>query len=228
MTALAIGAVLGFFAGIMPGPFFTLVATTSVRDSLGAGLRVALVPLGTELPAMIAALFLLTQLPEEGLRWMGVAGGVLLLYVAWRVASTGREEEGDPEEDGDSDGSGDDEPKSGHFRHAVALGLVSPTPWVFWIIVGAPITMNRWHEGPLQAVIFVATFLGLFIGTLAGVAWAAHSTGKQLGKTGSRRFFYGAAAVLAIGGVILAWQSWIGNFTEMVQAPERIEEEITG
>jgi threonine/homoserine/homoserine lactone efflux protein len=62
MTSLAIGAVLGLIAGFVPGPFLTLVATTSVRNGLGAGLRVAVVPLGTELPALVGAIFLLTRL----------------------------------------------------------------------------------------------------------------------------------------------------------------------
>lgn len=225
MTAAALGAALGLVAGIIPGPFFTLVAVTSVRQGFRDALRLAFVPLGTEIPALLASIFLLTQLPHEGLRWMGIVGGGLLLYLAWRVVNAGRDRDGETggdEEDADRNGVGE----GVGFPHAVAFGLISPTPWVFWFLVGGPITMNRWYEGAFQAVIFVGSFLGLFVASLAGVAWVAASTGRRVGPTGSRRLLFGAGAALALAGVALAWQSWIGNFAEWVGAPEQIEERI--
>jgi threonine/homoserine/homoserine lactone efflux protein len=217
IAALVLGIALGGFAGIVPGPFFTMVATTGVREGVRGGVRVALVPMITEPLPMLASVLLITRLPEEALRWLGVVGGVLLLYVAWRVASSGKESE-EQHEAGDNGGPG--------FFHTAALGLVSPTPWAFWLLVGGPIILDRWHQEPLFGVLFAVSFLTFFVGSLVGIAWVSAATGHQLGARGSKRFFYGAGAFLALAGLVIAWQSWVGSFAEMVQAPERIEEEV--
>ena len=64
MTYLLTGLTLGFAAGISPGPLMTLVITRTLERGLGAGLRVAVAPLLTDLPIIAASLIFFAALPS--------------------------------------------------------------------------------------------------------------------------------------------------------------------
>ncbi len=211
------GGALGLFAGILPGAFLTLVATTALQRGLRQGLTVALLPLGTEIPVLLVSVLVLTRIPDDALRWIGLVGGGLLLYMAWRLILDARDPLTDP---GEFEGPG---------RHYIRMGFVailSPSPWVFWFLVGGPLLLNRWHVGPAHGLAFAASFMIGFVGVMAGVAWAAASGRRLLDARWRRRILRGAGGALVALGVLLAWQSWVGNFTEMVRAPEEFRDRI--
>ncbi len=223
MESVLIGCALGLFAGIVPGPFLTLVATTALKRGLGDGLKVALIPLVTELPVLAASVLLLTQLPDAFLRWIGMAGGLLVLYIAWRVEREARS--ADPTDT-------ELPPFRGHFFRVVLVGLLAPAPWIFWFLIAGPLFLNRWHVSPWNGVAFVLAFFAFFVGAMMTVAWGASKGRKKLNLDWYRRTLRGAGIVLAIGGGVLIWQSWEGNFTDMVrphrQIQEAVEEEVSG
>lgn len=217
MEAIVMGAVLGLIAGLIPGAFSTVVATTALQRGMVPGLKVALIPLATELPVMLAAVFILTQLPEATFRWVGIAGGILLLFMAWKVMREARQS--DPISAGAQS-------HGGHFLRVALFGLLSPGPWVFWFFVGAPLLLTRWRLGVGHGLAFLAAFMGFFIGVMLLLAWGVASGRRLLSLTWYRRSLRGAGVLLAVAGSVLVWQSWVGNFTEMVHAPERVEEEL--
>ncbi len=57
---LFMGMVLGLSAGLSPGPLLALVISETVSKGLGAGIRIALAPLVTDLP-VVAISFLLVS-----------------------------------------------------------------------------------------------------------------------------------------------------------------------
>jgi len=215
MESILMGAGLGLVAGLIPGAFSTLVATTALERGLRPGLKVALIPLATEMPVMLAAVFVLTRLPVEAFRWIGMAGGVLLVFMAWKILRDAR---------GADPLSAEAQAHGGHFLRVALFGLMSPGPWAFWFFVGAPLLLGRWRVSPGHGLLFLATFMICFIGAMLLLAWGVASGRRFLNVTWYRRTLRGAGAVLALAGVILVWQSWVGNFTAMVQAPERPEE----
>jgi threonine/homoserine/homoserine lactone efflux protein len=218
VESVILGAALGLFAGLIPGAFSAVVVTTALERGKAEATRVALLPLGTELPALLAAVFVLSRLPEAFLRWVGTAGGGLLLFIAWKVIRDAARGEDPPGVSGNGDG---------HFGRAALFGVLSPGPWAFWFLLGGPLLINRWHLGPVQALGFLAVFMTCFIGVMLGLAWAVASGRQYLSSDGHRRALKGAAVLLFLAGGVLIWQSWVGNFTEMVRAPERIQEEAT-
>lgn len=217
IESLLLGAALGLFAGIVPGPFLTLVATTTLRSGLEAGLKVALIPLVTELPVAFVAVFVLTQLPDSVLRWVGMAGGLLVLYMAWRVEVDAR----DPHlEDRDV------EPVKGHYLRVALVGVLAPAPWIFWFLLAGPLFLNRWNNSPWHALGFMGAFFFCFVGMMVLVSWGVASGRKKLSERWYRRALRGAGAILAIVGCVLIWQSWTGNFTEMVSPQRQIQDAV--
>lgn len=217
MHSVLIGCALGLFAGIVPGPFLTLVATTALDRGLGDGLKVALIPLLTETPVLVMSVFVLTRLPHETLRWIGIAGGALVLFIAWKVERDARQAH--PER-------GDVKPFRGHFVRVALVGLLAPAPWIFWFLLAGPLFLARWNVSPWHGVAFVLAFFSFFVGAMMVVAWGASKGRKKLSLNWYRRTLRAAGVVLAIGGSVLIWQSWEGNFAEMVRPQEQIRETV--
>lgn len=211
IQALALGSMLGLTSGVVPGPFSALVAASALGGGFRAGVRIAVVPLLSETVALVLCVLALSQLPEQALRWMGVAGGVLVFYVArrlWADAASDRPEPGKPGQHAMAQG--------------VALAVLSPAPWVFWLLIGGPLFLASWHEGAWEGVMFLGAFLVCLVGVhlaLAGLAGYGH---RRLPMEWRRRLMRGTAAVLVVAGCVLVWQSWIGNFERMVSGSDRI------
>lgn len=218
METLLLGCALGLFAGMVPGPFLTLVATTSLQSGLSAGLKVALIPLGTEIPVLLVSVLVLTQLSDSVLRWIGVGGGLLLLYMAWRV----ERDAGDP-----GLGEGDLDSMKGHLLRVALVGLLAPAPWVFWFLIAGPLFLNRWHVSPWHGIGFVAAFFACFVGMMMLVAWGVASGREKLSRRWYRRALRGAGLVLAVLGCVLIWQSWVGNFSELVSPQRQIQDAVS-
>jgi len=217
MESFLIGCALGLFAGMVPGPFLALVATTALERGLRDGLRTALIPLATEIPVLLASLFVLTRLSRDVLQWIGIAGGVLVLYMAWTVERDARD--ATPEE-------GEMKPVRGHLLRVAAFGLLAPAPWIFWFLFAGPLLLNRWHVSPAHGIAFLLAFFGCFVGTMMLIAWAVATGREKLSHTWYRRALRGAGVVLFVVGGVLIWQAWVGNFERMVLPQREIQEAV--
>ncbi|MGB2681816.1 MAG: LysE family translocator, partial [Candidatus Competibacter sp.] len=68
MTAFVLsGLMLGLSGGLSPGPLLALVASESLRHGVGAGIKIALAPLLTDLPIILATLLVLEPLSDQRL-----------------------------------------------------------------------------------------------------------------------------------------------------------------
>ncbi len=213
IRALILGSLLGLFSGVVPGPFTALIAVTSLRNGFWAGFRVATVPLLSETAVMSLTALLLNELPDQALRWLGILGGLFVLFLAVR---TYRESGENPL----------GEPKVTSRRRtfdAVMLAFLSPAPWVFWLLVGSPLFLGAYHQGWGHAAAFMGAFLFWFVGIYVGVARTAAMGHQRLPDHWYRRVMIGAAIALTLAGAVLIWQSWIGNFHRMVRGPESIK-----
>ncbi|MEI6633029.1 MAG: hypothetical protein WCP22_04325 [Chlamydiota bacterium] len=56
---LGVGVVLGLSAGLSPGPLLALVVSQTLAHGVREGVKVAFVPLVTDLPVILIALFVL-------------------------------------------------------------------------------------------------------------------------------------------------------------------------
>lgn len=216
------GALIGFFSGAVPGPFSALIATTALRHGFWAGFRIGVVPLVTETAVMAFTAVLISQLPQGVLRWIGVVGGVFILYLAWRTWKESRDlpEEGESKEEA-----------TRSTLEAMTLAVLSPTPWAFWLFVGSPLLVGAWRQGWGLAVAFLGSFLLLLVGIHLAIAALAGFGRKRLSRSWRRRLLATASVLLVAAGGVLVWQSWTGNFQSMVTDSEGVRsmvDSITG
>ncbi|MBU1001614.1 MAG: LysE family translocator [Proteobacteria bacterium] len=181
------GCVLGFWAGMSPGPLLTLVVTETVRNGTGAGLRVAAAPLITDFPIVALSLLVLAQLAHSAgvLGVVSLAGGCFILYLAWE---TWKAKPPQPMQQSDLSRS---------LKRGVITNFLSPHPYLFWITVGSPLLLKGWQQGPAGPILLLAGFYFCLVGAKISVA-------LLVGR--SRDFLRGRVytLVLRFMGVVLA------------------------
>ena len=156
IEALSAGVLLGLSAGIAPGPLLTLVIAESLRHGIGAGIRVALAPLITDLPIVVGALLLVSRLAEfeTALGVVSLLGGCFVVYLGIEsLRAQGIDTTEDPAR-----------PRS--LLRGVITNALSPHPYLCWLAVGAPTTVKAYDGGgSTRAVCFVGGFYLLLIGS---------------------------------------------------------------
>ncbi|HCK80841.1 MAG TPA: hypothetical protein DIC59_05175, partial [Candidatus Competibacteraceae bacterium] len=154
MTFLLSGILLGLSGGLSPGPLLALVAGETLRHGVRAGIWVALAPLVTDLPIITAAVLLLRPLADQNLPLglITLGGGLYLAGQGWRALRFR----------GAELGSGD---PGGAWRRGVIANFLNPSPYLFWLAVGAPTVLAAGREGWPSALAFIAAFYLALVGS---------------------------------------------------------------
>ncbi len=173
-TFLSAGIVLGLSAGFSPGPLMTLVICQTIRHGVREGIKVAVAPLVTDLPIILAATVLLTRLAGYHLLlgMISIIGGLFVTLLAWQSFRTVAVESH----------SGETIPRS--LGKVVMVNLLSPYPYLFWLTVDAHMIVKVWVAGPYRAGVFVAGFIICLVGTKIIIAIAAGRSRRFLGGRG--------------------------------------------
>jgi threonine/homoserine/homoserine lactone efflux protein len=188
IAALAAGILLGFSAGLAPGPMLALVLAQSIRHGPREGCKVALTPLVTDAPIIMVALGLAAKLAELRplLGLVSIAGALFVLYLAWESFAPVRFQTREPEE----------RPRS--FIKGIVTNLLNPHPWVFWLTVGAAILAKSVAQSWGHAAVFLAGFYLLLVGSKLAVALLAGRSRDLLSGPGYRVALRGLGVVLAL------------------------------
>ena len=148
------GILLGLAAGIAPGPLLTLVITQSLVYGMAEGIKVALAPLMTDLPIIIAAFVLGSQLSAAPLPLglLSLAGAGYICYMAWESLNVKP-----PTQNARARS-----PKS--IKKGVLTNFLNPHPYLFWITVGTPLLHKSWTGAPLLAISWLVCFYTTLLG----------------------------------------------------------------
>lgn len=171
------GFLLGLSAGAQPGPFQAYLITRALRGGWRRTWSAALAPLISDGPIVLLCILVLTQLPAWFTRGLRLAGGVYLLYLAWKVFQVLRAELG---------ASSDSAEKSGlegqTIFQAAFLNLINPAPWIFWSTVAGPMFLQGWRTAPVNGLSFLigfyATMLSVLLATVAIFSAAGRLDGR--------------------------------------------------
>lgn len=202
MAYLLLGLSLGLPAGISPGPLLTLVIATSLRDGLRQGLLVAAAPFLSDLPIILLSIFVLNQLPAWTLPAIGIAGAAYLAYLGWETIRTARHAH--------LAGEAHTMPARGDRRslqRGTLTNLLSPHPYLFWAVVGAPALLAALSRGPLAAIAFLVGFYGGLVGSKAAIAVLVHSQARWLTAAWYHRILTLLGLLLIGLGILLAWEA---------------------
>ena len=186
LSFLITGTILGLSAGFAPGPLLALVISETMEHGAGAGVKVALAPILTDLPIIFITVFILAKLSDfhSVLGVISIIGALFILYMGIeniRIKGI----------DLDINKSA---PRS--FQKGIIVNALSPHPYLFWFSVGGPITMKAMDQNLLAAISFIGSFYVLLLGTKIVLA-------ILVGK--SRTFFMGNTYVFTMRllGIIL-------------------------
>ncbi len=183
---VGVGLLLGLSAGFAPGPLLTLVVSETLRRGVGAGIRVAIAPVLTDLPIILLSLLVLGGLSRYTtlLGLISLCGALVVSVMAIDVLRS------DPSLDA---GSGR---TLGSLYKGVLANALSPHPYLFWISVGGPLMLKAEAVSLSVAVAFVVAFYVTLLGSKVAIAVA-------VGR--SRAFLAGGVyrVVLRVLGVLL-------------------------
>jgi threonine/homoserine/homoserine lactone efflux protein len=192
LECILLGGGFAFAAVVQPGPLQAFLLARAAREGWRRTLPAALAPLLSDGPIAALVLLVLGQLPATGQQGLRLAGGVLLLYLAWAAR---REARAAPAPSGNAAGSS---PRT--LLQATTINLLNPNPYIGWALVMGPAANAAWRLSALH----VAALLGAFYGVMA-VGLAAFivlaSSARRLPARGQRALAGAAAAVLAVLGV---------------------------
>lgn len=156
--SIAAAAVFGLSGGLTPGPLLALVVAETLARGRRAGLAVAASPLITDGPIIALAVLLLGRIEDSGpaLGIVSLAGGALL--VSYGIAGL----RGAPVE---FEGARPDSRPWKSLAKGIAANFLNPSPYLFWLTIGAPMLLRAADHGwPFAATFLLVFYLGL-VGT---------------------------------------------------------------
>ena len=118
---------------------------------------VALAPLLSDGPIIVAAILLLTRLSDWRLYVLQILGGAFILYLAmgaWRALR---------EAWGHVSGPAPTPQRGQTLLRAATLNMLSPMVYIFWGTVSGPLLVQGWQRSPILGLGFVASFYGIMI-----------------------------------------------------------------
>ncbi|MCD4833998.1 MAG: LysE family translocator [Bacteroidales bacterium] len=157
---LIAGITLGFIAGISPGPLLILVITETIKHNRKEGIKIALVPLISDLPIVLFSVFVVYKLSNSDilLGIISFLGAAFLLFLAWENIRVKSIEVNLNNE------------KTRTIKKGVIANFLSPHPYLFWMLVGAPISIKAYNQSYIAAGLFIVGFYVFIIGTKVIVA----------------------------------------------------------
>lgn len=211
-TVLA-ALILGACAGMAPGPYTTMVVATALERGFRPAGRLALTPLVTDIGPLVTTALVLDVLHPAALTVIGVLGGVVVAVVGLRFLVHHRHPP-------HVEPSLERPRQSAGFWHVALSAVLSPAPWLFWLVVGSPLLLRSWNRSPGEGLLFILLLFGTNIGTATALAWGA-SHGRRIMTAPWRRWALRLTGVgLTLAGGVLVWQSLVGNFQAMVERQE--------
>jgi len=201
MTELAAGLSIGLGAGLTPGPLLTLVFTSSIEKGFGAGLRVALAPLITDLPIVILGVVVAGTVPGPAVKGLGLAGGVLVVALGLHTIWKARVEPDTPTS----------APGAQDLWRGALVNALSPHPWIFWMAAGGPLLVGAWRRNPVFGAAFLVGFYVMLVGSKVVIAWIAARGGDRLTSRRRRGLLVLGGGALVAGGAVLLWQAAHGR-----------------
>jgi threonine/homoserine/homoserine lactone efflux protein len=186
----------GLAAAAQPGPFQTYLISQSLIEGWKRTLRAALAPLLSDGPIIILCLLVLSQVPPWLQRFLYIAGGLFLLYLAYGAYKTWRNF--DPSLPSVETGT-----QQSIFKAAL-INALSPNPYIFWSLVTGPILVTGWRETPVYGIGFIAGFYATMILGLSAII-VVFGSARQFGPKFNRALLGISAIALFCFALVQLW-----------------------
>ena len=180
------GAALGLSASATPGPLQAFLISRAMLHGWKRTLPATLAPVLSDGPIVALVLFALTRLPPDFIRFLRIAGGLYILYLAWRTYQSFRSFSSDAPAAQDTHRS---------LLQAMGINLLNPNPYIFWSLAAGPAVLQGWAIHPALALAFIVGFYGIFVLSSALLV-ILFSTARALGPRAIRLLLAVSAVAL--------------------------------
>ncbi len=137
----------------------TLVISETLKNNRKEGMKVAIVPLITDIPIVLITILIISKLSSFNLILgsISILGSIFVGYLAYENISL-KEIKLKPFE------------KSTSFRKGIIVNFLNPNPYIFWFTVGAPLVVKALDVNVYAAASFIAGFYIFLVGSQISVA----------------------------------------------------------
>jgi threonine/homoserine/homoserine lactone efflux protein len=194
------GVGYGLAAASQPGPFQTYVISQTLTRGWKRTLPAAFAPLVSDGPIILICVLLLSQVPIWLQRFLYIAGGLFVLYLAYGTFNSYKNFN-------DHILAAEAESKKSIYK-AVFINFLSPGPYIYWSLVTGPILLKGWRETPFNGIGFLAGFYLTLVLSVALVIFI-FGTAARLGPKVNRILLGISAIALFCFGL---YQLWLGLF----------------
>jgi threonine/homoserine/homoserine lactone efflux protein len=188
----------GFAAAAQPGPFQAYLISQTLSNGWRRTLPAALAPLISDGPIIVLTLAVLSHVPVWFQRFLYIAGGLFILYLAYSafVAWRNFDEAGVVTHSGSRQSA----------VRAAMMNALSPGPYLYWSLVTGPILLAGWRKAPVNGIGFLVSFYATIILSLIAII-VVFGTARRFGPKVNRVFVGVSAIALAGFGM---YQLWLG------------------
>ena len=192
------GVGYGLAAASQPGPFQTYIISQTLTRGWRHTLPAAFAPLVSDGPIILVCLLALSQVPIWLQRFLYIAGGLFILYLAYGTFKSWKNfdlQTSQPESTGGQS-----------VLKAAMINALSPNPYIFWTLVTGPILLKGWREAPVNGIGFLAGFYVTMISSLAGIILVFGLASRFGPKVNKILLAVSAIALVCFG----LYQLWLG------------------
>jgi len=195
------GVGYGFAAAVQPGPFQAYLISQTLRNGWRQTLPAALAPLMSDGPIIMLTLVVLSHLPVWFQRFLYIAGGLFILYLAYNAFVVWR--------NFDEAGVATHSASRQSAVRAAMMNALSPGPYIYWSLVTGPILLAGWRQAPVNGLGFLVSFYATMVLSLSATI-VVFGTARQLGPKVNRVLLGVSAVALAGFGMVQLWLG-LGN-----------------
>lgn len=198
LSYLILGISYAFAAGVQPGPLQTYFISQTLKNGWKKTLPAALAPVISDIPIVILILLVLHSVPENFIFFLRVAGGLFLIYLAYKALISWRKY--NPQQKiAVSSGK---QTLSG----AIIVNLLNPNPYLGWSLIMGPLFLEGWNINPMNGIALVVGFYVTIVITMAGTIML-FAFARKLGPRIIKTLLGISAIVLLLFGI---YQLWLG------------------
>jgi threonine/homoserine/homoserine lactone efflux protein len=178
----------GFAAAVQPGPFQAYLISQTLSQGWRQTLPAALAPLISDGPIILLTLVVLSHLPVWFQRFLYIAGGLFILYLAYGAFVAWR--------NFDEAGVVTHSASRQSVARAAMMNALSPGPYIYWSLVTGPILLAGWRQAPVNGLGFLVSFYATIVLSLSGTI-VVFGTARRFGPKVNRALLGVSAFALA-------------------------------
>jgi threonine/homoserine/homoserine lactone efflux protein len=191
------GITYAFAAAIQPGPFQTFIISKTLENGWKRTLPAAFAPILSDGPIIMLVLFILTNIPQEMIRFLQIGGGLLLLYLAYSsFKSFLHFDKIKKLKNNKTDNT---------LLKAVLVNAINPAPYLGWSLIMGPLFIKGYNEVTDYGFALIAGFYTTMVICQIGIIML-FGLARNLGPKVTRVTLGIASAGLAAFAMYMLWQ----------------------